>query len=309
MHIGDDTFLAVEEITVFFSFLRIKLNFSGQGKLSKACLCYMEKKMDRPVATIEDGQEGITSVTIEQLIDRDSFPAEYSVCIVVNGSPFDIKCSRLAELERIAYQRSSLSIFREYIRDWRSRNGGREPTVLDIGGGPRSKTTLKSEFTGCDVKILDIVDNPEVDFVCDIHLMGDHLAHESVDFICSVSTFEHLSMPWKAAVEINKILKPDGLAFIASHQSVGLHDLPNDHFRFSDTSWNGLFNEATGFEILQRFMYDFVRIVPMHYFNVYEGYERSGGYCESSVIVKKTGQSKLDWPMDTHVKRETVYTY
>jgi len=33
--------------------------------------------------------------------------------------------------------------------------------------------------------------------------------------------FEHLAMPWKVAVELNKILRPGGIAYFVTHQASG----------------------------------------------------------------------------------------
>ena len=57
-------------------------------------------------------------------------------------------------------------------------------------------------------------------------------------------------MPWKVALEINKILRVGGKVYTHSHQAWPLHDIPFDYFRFSDQAWHGLFNAHTGFCII-----------------------------------------------------------
>ncbi|WP_373690468.1 methyltransferase domain-containing protein [Sphingobium sp. DEHP117] len=59
----------------------------------------------------------------------------------------------------------------------------------------------------------------------------------SFDAVYSVSVFEHLLMPWKVALEMNRVLRMGGIAYIHTHQTLGLHDMPWDFWRFSDTSW------------------------------------------------------------------------
>jgi len=98
---------------------------------------------------------------------------------------------------------------------------------------------------------LDVVQGPNVDVVGDAHALSAHFEPESFDAMYSVSTFEHLAMPWKVALEAHKVLRPGGLAYFVTHQSLGMHELPWDFWRYSDTSWNSLFNSYTGFRVLQ----------------------------------------------------------
>lgn len=101
--------------------------------------------------------------------------------------------------------------------------------------------------------------------VADFHEMSDILSCDHFDFIVCVSVFEHLT-PFEAAIEINRVLRQDGVIFVQTHQTVGLHDRP--YFRFSDDSWRGIFNRATGFEILETLMSNIVRVSPMRYYSI-----------------------------------------
>ena len=127
-------------------------------------------------------------------------------------------------------------------------NGGR---LLEIGARARSGGTVRDLF-GADVEYigLDITDGPNVSIVADAHHLSQAIT-DPVDYVCSISTFEHLMMPWKVVLEINKVLKPGGRVFSHSHQAWPLHDTPFDYFRFSEEAWHGLFNEHTGFRVLE----------------------------------------------------------
>jgi len=236
--------------------------------------------------------------TFEALVDRNDFPHNYEVEVSTTRGTYRVNCGVLVDFERQEYARSSLGDFLPIIDAWRGMNPGRDPKVLDIGGRARSGNLLAEHMQGCDVTVLDIKADHGVDVVADIHAMTDALGEDRFDFLVCVSVFEHLVMPWKAALEINKVMKLGGVAFIQTHQTVGMHDLPWDYYRFSDESWKGLFNSATGFEIVATSMNDLVRIVPVHYFNVYEGFERAGGFIGSSVIARKVGPTPLCWPVE-----------
>ncbi|PWB83610.1 MAG: hypothetical protein C3F11_05725 [Methylocystaceae bacterium] len=298
----------VTECVVFFSFFRIRLRLSnpdlvaGEAILSAQLIpLASDDRLDQRLAFDPN------HVIVEALIDRAAFPEGYDLEILTNRGRHRVGCSELVEVERQEHARSSMGEFLAILDGWKARNPGRKPKVLDIGGRARSGYLLSEHLLGCDVTVLDIRADAGVDVVADIHSMSNALEHESFDFLISVSVFEHLVMPWKAAIEINKVLKPGGLAMIVTHQTVGMHDLPWDYYRFSDESWKGLFNVATGFEIVTTAMNDFVRVVPNHYFNVGEGYENAGGFYTSSVIARKSGSTQLAWPVETTSIVSTMY--
>ena len=300
------TSLAVEECCVFFSFLRLKFHLHSENEIASIDLL---KAGDAVVGNISiDRRNGeSTFVTVEALIVRAQFPSEYSVRITARDLDVDIKCTDLVGLEQLSYQRSSLPILKSAINKWYVANNSRRAKILDVGGRSRSGATIRSEFKNCDFKTLDIVKSEDVDYVADAHHMSERLNGETFDFVCSTSTFEHLLMPWKVALEINKALSLGGYAFIVTHQCVGMHDLPHDYLRFSSDSWKGIFNPDTGFQIVETGMTDFVRVVPMHFYNVSPDFENAGGFLESFVLAKKIAESKLSWPVDLKTVEKTNY--
>jgi hypothetical protein len=114
-------------------------------------------------------------------------------------------------------------------------------------------------------------------------------------------------MPWKVALELNKVLREGGVAYFQTHQTVGMHDLPCDFWRFSDTSWHALFNEFTGFRVEESFLGDAMVPVPYIYHDHWIGYERSAGFYTSAVLVEKTGCCTLSWDLDVARAIQGVY--
>jgi hypothetical protein len=134
-----------------------------------------------------------------------------------------------------------------------------------------------------------------------------HFPPAHFDGIISISVFEHLLMPWAVVVQMNRILKPEGLALVFTHQTLGMHDMPWDFWRFSDTAWNGLFNARTGFEILARAMDRPQFVLPFIYRPIKAWAERAAGFEGSAVLVRKVGACTLTWDMRPADVTSTVY--
>ncbi len=171
------------------------------------------------------------------------------------------------------------------------------PVVVDIGGRDRSDFDRSRDFPGVEYIVADLLAGHNVDIVADAHELSRHIAPESADAVISTATFEHLLMPWKAVVEVNRILKPGGLACIISHQTLGLHDMPWDFWRFSADAWDALLNRYTGFEILERSQAQEVFVIPFVYRSEMAIAEKSAGYEFSGVIARKSGPALVDWPV------------
>jgi 2-polyprenyl-3-methyl-5-hydroxy-6-metoxy-1,4-benzoquinol methylase len=168
--------------------------------------------------------------------------------------------------------------------------------VLDIGGRARSRLDRSQAFARADVMVLDIHPGENVDIVADAHDMSA-LPAESFDGVYSVSVFEHLMMPWAVIPQLNRILKPGGVAMISTHQTIGMHDMPWDFWRFSDTAWDALFNPRTGFEIVERILEAEQFIIPFIYRPIKAWAERAAGYEGTAVLARKTGPCTMEWPL------------
>jgi SAM-dependent methyltransferase len=169
------------------------------------------------------------------------------------------------------------------------------PLVIDLGGRARSGNERASDFPGARFVVADILGGPNVDVVADAHQLSRHVAPGSVDAVICVATFEHLAMPWKAVVEINRVLRSGGLACLISHHTIGLHDMPCDYWRFSADAWDALLNQQTGMEIVGRSLSDEQFIIPFFYQPEAAHAELSAGYTFSGVIARKVGSAMVDW--------------
>jgi SAM-dependent methyltransferase len=127
-----------------------------------------------------------------------------------------------------------------------------QATLLEIGSRNVSGVVWRDSFqrtvayTG-----LDIHEGDNVDVVGDAHTLSSQLPGKHYDAVFSVSVFEHLAMPWKAVLEINRVMKPGGLLYISTHPTIPPHELPWDFWRYSEESFKTLLNASTGFEILE----------------------------------------------------------
>ena len=94
--------------------------------------------------------------------------------------------------------------------------------ALDLEDAPGAK--------GVKVAVGDITDCP-------------HIPDESYDFIFSLDVFEHIDKPWKAASEIQRLLKPGGVTVHSTLFSWRYHPCPIDYWRFSAEGLKSLFDE------------------------------------------------------------------
>ena len=124
------------------------------------------------------------------------------------------------------------------------------PKVLEIGSRNVSNVTRKHMFPNASQYVgFDVLDGENVDIVGDAHQLSEYIAENSVDIVYSVSVFEHLVFPWKAALEINKVLKTGGHVMVSTHPAWPEHEMPWDFWRFPQNSFLAMFNQTTGFKV------------------------------------------------------------
>lgn len=170
--------------------------------------------------------------------------------------------------------------------------------VLEVGSRARSGVTYR-EFVPVNLNYIgmDILPGPNVDVVGDAHSLEELFGRNRFVAAFSRSVFEHLAMPWKVAVELNRVLVPGGIVFTASHQTWPLHEEPWDFWRFSRHTWTTLFNASTGFEVLETACGEPARIHAVCPNSSTGTLQELPAYLGSASIVRKISESALSWPV------------
>ncbi len=182
-------------------------------------------------------------------------------------------------------------------------------TVLEIGSRARSALTNRQHIPPqLDYVGLDILPGPNVDIVGDAHRLAEIFGSRRFVAAMSFSVFEHLAMPWKVALELNRVLVPGGLVFTGTHLTWPLHEEPWDFWRFSQYAWPTLFNAATGFEIVEAVCGEPARVHACRTNPVTRDLPGSrAAYLGSASIVRKISDTTLAWPVPVEVAARDSY--
>lgn len=186
-------------------------------------------------------------------------------------------------------------IMNEFAADIEKNPGS---SMIELGSRARSGTVYKDRFKVGRYVGTDITDGPNVDVVADAHTLSKTIT-EKFDYAFSVSTFEHLAMPWVAAFELSKVMKIGGLVYMQSHPTYPLHEEPWDFFRFSKSAWGSLFNRFTGFEVVKTGYSIEASIVVLNASNgAMQGMDLSKTWLVSAVMARKVAEPLIDWSAD-----------
>lgn len=199
-----------------------------------------------------------------------------------------------------------------YFQSWENfiqrLDGFETGAVLELGSRARSAITRRHriparlEYIG-----LDILAGPNVDIVGDAHELSAIFPEKRFVAAFSASVFEHLAMPWKVVLELNKVLAPGGIVYTSTHQTWPPHEEPWDFWRFSQHSWKTLFNAATGFEVLEAVVGEPARVHPCRASTVTRDMPNSPAWLGSASIVRKIGETSLTWPVPVSAITPTSY--
>lgn len=136
------------------------------------------------------------------------------------------------------------------------------PRVLHLGSrrsDPDVSTIPRDWFADDATHVgTDAFAGDDVDVVCDAHALSAHFdpnysyANKSpFDFIVSRSVMEHLEEPWKVALEMSRVVRPGGWAFVQTNCTFPLHEAPDDYYRFSTSALASLFSPARGWRCVR----------------------------------------------------------
>ena len=195
--------------------------------------------------------------------------------------------------------------FARFLHEVRSLPRGK---VLEIGSRSRSAITRRELIPAhLDYVGADILAGPNVDVVVDAHVLSQAFEPGSFDAVFALSTFEHLVMPWKAVLEINRVLAPGGLVFIGTHQTWTVHEEPWDFWRFTKHGWRSLFNAATGFEILEAVHGEPAHIHAWWDSPITNSLPDGPAFLSSNVLARKVSDTELRWDVPTAVAAAGMY--
>jgi hypothetical protein len=303
-----DSRIEVRTFALFFSYCRIHAIFVPQGgSLTPDRLGGIDPRVNLTAPGVMPPQASICvhlydlpgtyEIFVETMVDRTLFPSDGTLDLTIGDRSYQFPLASLIASAAAYNERTLRPTFEGAIAAFiAGQNMSRlRPKVLDIGGRARSGYRYGDDLPNCDVTVFDITPDSSVDVVGDAHELSRYFPSNTFDFASCISVFEHLLMPWKVAVELNRVMKNGGLVLIHTHQTTGMHDLPWDFWRYSDTCWHGLFNEFTGFEVVETSLSNWMHIVPRAWQKRYDIAEKTGGFDSSSVIVRKTGEARVQW--------------
>jgi SAM-dependent methyltransferase len=112
--------------------------------------------------------------------------------------------------------------------------------VLDVGCGDRRYEpyfAAASEYVG-----MDIPANP----VADVAGVAEDLpfADDSFDVVLCIQVLEHVDDPAAVARELHRVCRPGGRVLASTHGTQVYHPSPNDHWRWTKTGLERLFEAA-----------------------------------------------------------------
>jgi ubiquinone/menaquinone biosynthesis C-methylase UbiE len=117
----------------------------------------------------------------------------------------------------------------------------------------------QNNFTG-----LDMQKGPGVDVVASAENIP--FPDKSFDLIICLETLEHTEKPWVVCSEIERVIKPNGVAIVSSQQNFPIHMHPSDYFRYTPYGLKALFPKFSNkliFAISPPFD-DEVKLNPQH---------------------------------------------
>jgi SAM-dependent methyltransferase len=209
-------------------------------------------------------------------------------------------------LHRGATPDPSHAVFERFVE---RVNALQRPRVLEIGARARSGNVHSHHFPDADYVGFDVVPGPNVQVVGDAHELSAHFPAGSFDAVFAVSVFEHLAMPWKVVLELNRVLRPGGLACVFTHPTYPPHDRPWDFWRYAPEAFDVLFAPPTGFELVDCAEGLPCAIVPLASAPALVGLWREPAFLAVAALARKIGapDARLRWDVPLAAVLSTRY--
>lgn len=144
---------------------------------------------------------------------------------------------RLVAGSKSLSRRSIYPFLEKYLREIPS--GSR---VLNVGSGGEFAAFVDRAAAAADFEVVssDIDPARAPDVVDDI--CASNLTPGSFDAVLLLSVLEHVRAPHEAAREIDRLLRPGGIALVQVPFLFPIHDRPHDYYRFTEYGMRHLFS-------------------------------------------------------------------
>lgn len=289
----DEPSLLIDQLSYFAGYVVLRGQVEHAPELRSIAFEVSGRTVWYQPLNTKDTLEGVTrfGITVDTALNAFEFREPSIAVVLADGRRICFDTPGIAEILADRGHR----LFPEFTERIQAMPQG---AMLEIGSRARSGVTRRDlvpptwKYVG-----LDIAPGPNVDIVGDAHELSRLLTPHSFDAAMSLSVFEHLAMPWKVVIELNRVLKPGGLVFVQTHQTFPLHDEPWDFWRISADAWPALFNAKTGFRIVDSGMAEPLMFVARRWHpgvNLHD----SRGCAVSSVIAEKVSETALSWDVD-----------
>ncbi len=212
----------------------------------------------------------------------------------------------------LPYDASGEKYDQVYDKFLKAVNNMSDVCILEIGSRNETNSIQRNLFTSAkEYTGFDYYAGENVDVVGDAHNLSQYLPEEHYDAVLCMATFEHLAMPWKTVLEINKVIKKGALVFINTHPAYPPHNRPWDFWRFQKASFNSLLNEKTGFRIIDCEEGDPASLVVYNKrtFKSHRSFPKRTVNLGVSVIAEKIGlpDNGLSWAVEVKDMIDGVY--
>ena len=115
--------------------------------------------------------------------------------------------------------------------------------ILEVGSRQAINQNELADFRGMFPRGkyvgLDILSGPGVDVVASAEKIP--FSDKTFDLVFCLETLEHAEKPWLICAEIERVLKPNGVAIVSSQQNFPIHMHPSDYFRYTPFGLKALF--------------------------------------------------------------------
>ena len=121
--------------------------------------------------------------------------------------------------------------------------------VLFVGSGGPLQKFAESMITG-QILSIDVDQKRNPNYVMSVADMN--FKDNNFDLVLLLEVLEHVDQPFKAALEIHRVLKPNGHLIVSTPFTFGIHEAPFDYWRFTKYGLLKIFSAFKDIKVIER---------------------------------------------------------